>query len=238
MNLKPLHVWNVSPTRAMGLQERLVGSIIPRGRPRGRLVAGIDCSFEHEPGGSVNQGTIVAAIIVWECASGKVVDEAFAVLPAAFPYVPGLLTFREGPAVLEAWGRLKTKPDVVIFDGHGIAHPRGIGIASHLGLWLDLPSIGCAKSRLCGEATDPAPEAGSVSDLRLDGRLIGRLVRTKTGVKPVFVSIGHRIGLTAAVDLVLACCRGYRLPEPTRLAHLAGNRFRREQVTASTTPRR
>ncbi|HEY9070441.1 MAG TPA: deoxyribonuclease V [Candidatus Ozemobacteraceae bacterium] len=231
-----LHPWDMTPAQAIELQKHLVEAIVRRGRPRSRLVAGIDCSFEHEPGGSINQGTIVAAIIVWDRASGKVADEAFAVMPAAFPYVPGLLTFREGPAVLEAWSRLKTKPDAVIFDGHGIAHPRGIGIASHLGLWLDLPSIGCAKSRLCGDAEEPAQEAGSVSDLRLDGRQIGRLVRTRAGVKPVFVSIGHRIGLTAAVDLVLACCRGYRLPEPTRLAHLAGNRFRREQV--APTPRR
>ena len=223
-----LHDWNVTPAQAIELQKHLVEAIIPRGRPRGRLVAGIDCSFEHEPGGSVNQGTIVAAIIVWDRASGAVADEAFAAMPATFPYVPGLLTFREGPAVLEAWQQLKTKPDVVIFDGHGIAHPRGFGIASHLGLWLDLPSIGCAKSRLCGEADDPAPEAGSQSALRLDGRLIGTLVRTRSKVKPVFVSIGHKISLEAAVDLVLTCCHGYRLPEPTRLAHLASNRFRKK----------
>ncbi len=223
-----LHDWNVTPAQAIELQKRLAAEVVFRGRPHGRLVAGIDCSFERQSGGSVNQGTIFAAILVWDRVSGEVAGEAFAVMPAAFPYVPGLLTFREGPAVLEAWSKLTTKPDAVIFDGHGIAHPRGIGIASHLGLWLGLPSVGCAKSRLCGNAEEPAQEAGSVSDLHLDGRLIGRLVRTRTGVKPVFVSIGHRVSLTAAVGLVLDCCRGYRLPEPTRLAHLAGNRLRME----------
>lgn len=228
MAMNRLHDWAVVPAQAIELQIQLVEAIVPCGHPHGRLVAGIDCSFEHKPGGSVGQGTIVAAIIVWDRVSGTVVDEAFAVMPAAFPYVPGLLTFREGPAVLEAWSRLKKKPDAAIFDGHGIAHPRGIGIASHLGLWLDLPSIGCAKSRLCGKAEDPAPEAESQSDLRLEGRLIGTLVRTKSHVKPVYVSVGHKICLEAAVELVLSCCRGYRLPEPTRLAHLAGNRFRKK----------
>jgi len=236
--MKPLHTWDVTTSQAIEIQKRLVTSIILRGLPRCRLVAGVDCSFEHQPGGSVNEGTMFAAVVVWDRQAEVVIEEAFAERPAAFPYVPGLLTFREGPAVVEAWSRLKAKPDAVIFDGHGIAHPRGIGIASHLGLWLDLPSVGCAKSRLCGEAEEPAQEAGSVSDLHLDGRLIGRLVRTKTGVKPVFVSIGHRVGLAAAVELVLDCCRGYRLPEPPRLAHLAGNRFRRDRIAASTTPRR
>ncbi|HNW34430.1 MAG TPA: endonuclease V [Candidatus Ozemobacteraceae bacterium] len=165
-----LHDWNVTPAQAIELQKRLAAEVVFRGRPHGRLVAGIDCSFERQSGGSVNQGTIFAAILVWDRVSGEVAGEAFAVMPAAFPYVPGLLTFREGPAVLEAWSKLTTKPDAVIFDGHGIAHPRGIGIASHLGLWLGLPSVGCAKSRLCGNAEEPAQEAGSVSDLHLDGR--------------------------------------------------------------------
>jgi len=226
MNMYPFHTWDVTPSLAIEIQKRLITSIVTRGRPRCRLVAGVDCSFERQPGGSANEGTIFAAVVVWDRQTGTVVEEAFSERPAAFPYVPGLLTFREGPAVLDAWSRLKTRPNAVIFDGHGIAHPRGIGIASHLGLWLGLPSIGCAKSRLCGEAKDPAPEAGSRSDLHLEGRLIGTLVRTRSHVKPVYVSIGHKISLETAIELVLASCRGYRLPEPTRLAHLAGNRLR------------
>jgi len=244
---KHLHDWNLSPREAIELQKQLVDSIIPRGSPDVRLVAGVDCSFEKaqqsriaraETGSTAftetDRGTMFAALVVWDRLTGELVEEAFSVMPAAFPYVPGLLTFREGPAVLDAWSRLRTKPDAVIFDGHGIAHPRGIGIASHLGLWLDLPSIGCAKSRLCGTADDPAPEAGSVSELHLDERLIGNLVRTRSNVKPVYVSIGHKIDLAAAVQLVLSCCRGYRLPEPTRLAHLAGNQVRKETPAGSS----
>lgn len=226
--MKILHDWNLSPREAIELQKELVGSIVPLGESDVQLIAGIDCSFEKAADGDADRGTIFAAIVVWDRKTGKVAEEAFSIMPAVFPYVPGLLTFREGPAVLAAWERLRRKPDAVIFDGHGIAHPRGIGIASHLGLWLDLPSIGCAKSRLCGEANEPALEAGSRSELRLDGHLIGNLVRTRSNVKPVFVSIGHKISLEAAVNLVLACCRGYRLPEPTRLAHLAGNQFRKK----------
>ncbi|HOT28670.1 MAG TPA: deoxyribonuclease V [Candidatus Ozemobacteraceae bacterium] len=224
--MNALHAWDVSPSEAIEIQQSLVKRIVRRGDSSARLIAGIDCSFEKTTGEAADRGTIYAAIVIWDSRTGTTVEEAFSVMPATFPYVPGLLTFREGPAVLDAWRTLKTKPDAAIFDGHGIAHPRGIGIASHLGLWLDLPSIGCAKSRLCGEAEEPGPEAGSVSDLRLDDRLIGNLVRTRSNVKPVFVSIGHKICLEAAVRLVLSSCRGYRLPEPTRLAHIAGNRLR------------
>ncbi len=224
--MNDLHAWDVSPSEAIEIQKSLVKRIIRRGDSNARLIAGIDCSFEKTTADATNRGTIYAAIVIWDRQSGMTVEEAFSVMSATFPYVPGLLTFREGPAVLAAWSTLKTKPDAAIFDGHGIAHPRGIGIASHLGLWLDLPSIGCAKSRLCGEAEDPALEAGSQSALHLEGRLIGTLVRTRSNVKPVYISIGHKICLEAAVELALTCCRGYRLPEPTRLAHLAGNRFR------------
>lgn len=225
-HLRKLHAWNVSPREAIGIQQHLVEHIVHCGEVKARFIAGVDCSFENAADGDAERGTIFAAVVIWDRNTGEVAEEAFSIMPAAFPYVPGLLTFREGPAVLAAWERLRRKPDAVIFDGHGIAHPRGIGIASHLGLWLDLPSIGCGKSRLCGEANEPASEAGSRSELRLDGHLIGNLVRSRSNVKPIFVSIGHRISLEAAVQLVLGCCRGYRLPEPTRLAHLAGNRLR------------
>jgi deoxyribonuclease V len=135
--------------------------------------------------------------------------------------VPGLLTFREAPLILAAFEKLKVAPDLVIVDGQGIAHPRRIGLASHLGLCLGLPTIGCAKSRLCGEHEMPGFEAGSYAELRDNGEVIGVVLRTRAGVKPVYVSIGHLIDLPSAVRTVLDCCRGYRLPEPTRLAHQA-----------------
>ena len=149
-------------------------------------------------------------------------ETALAELPVTFPYVPGLLAFREAPAVLQAWRSLSIVPDLVIFDAHGLAHPRRFGLACHLGLVLDRPSIGCAKSRLCGEAATPAPEAGAWAGLTDGGEVIGAVLRTRPGVRPVYVSTGHRVSLPTAVALVLACCRGHRLPEPTRLAHLAG----------------
>ncbi|MCL7454196.1 MAG: endonuclease V, partial [Anaerolineae bacterium] len=143
--------------------------------------------------------------------------------PVTFPYVPGLLTFREGPSVVKALEELDTWPDLLIFDGHGLAHPRRIGLASHMGVILDRPSIGCAKSRLVGEHGEPDDDAGNWTPLRDGQEVIGAVVRTRAKVKPVFVSIGHRIDLNTAVDFVLRCTRGYRLPETTRYAHrLAG----------------
>jgi deoxyribonuclease V len=140
-----------------------------------------------------------------------------------FPYVPGLLSFREGPAVLDALDKLKSPPDLLIFDGHGLAHPRRFGLACHLGLLVDIPAIGCAKSRLCGQYEEPGPHRGDTMPLIDKGEVVGAAVRTRAGVKPVFVSIGHRVDLPTSIHYVLACCRGYRLPETTRWAHrLAG----------------
>jgi deoxyribonuclease V len=141
-----------------------------------------------------------------------------------FPYVPGLLTFREAPLILAAFEKLTVTPDLVMVDGQGIAHPRRIGLAAHLGLCLGIPAIGCAKSRLIGEYAEPENESGSYTELSDKGEVIGAVVRTKAGVKPVYVSIGHMIDLPSAIDRVLDCCRGYRLPEPTRLAHIAAGR--------------
>jgi deoxyribonuclease V len=149
-----------------------------------------------------------------------------------FPYVPGLLTFREAPLILAAFEKLTVTPDFVMVDGQGIAHPRRIGLASHLGLCLGIPAIGCAKSRLIGEYAEPGNEAGSYTELLDNSEVIGAVVRTKAGVKPVYVSIGHMIDLPSAVSLVLKCCRGYRLPEPTRLAHMAaGGNLRVNQIS-------
>ncbi len=208
--------WDVSTARARELQEGLAGTVVRTGAvPNLRRVAGIDVS--------VNRWTKTgrAAIVVLDYPAMTVAAVSTVSGEITFPYVPGLLTFREAPLVLAAWEKLQTAPDAVIVDGQGIAHPRRIGLAAHLGLCLGVPTVGCAKSRLIGEHAEPAREAGSAADLVDSGEVIGRVVRTRDGVKPLYVSIGHLVGLNAAVDLVLRCCRGYRLPEPTRLAHQA-----------------
>lgn len=176
-----------------------------------QTVAGIDVGMKDD--------LMCAAIVVLNYPWLEVSAQATATRRITFPYVPGLLSFREGPVILDAFGRLGQKPDLLIFDGQGIAHPRRLGIASHIGLILDCPSIGCAKSRLCGQYQEPDVEQGSHVLLVDHGETIGAIVRTRTGVKPVFVSIGHRVDLNTSIDYVLRCCKGYRLPETTRKAH-------------------
>jgi deoxyribonuclease V len=209
------HDWQVTPAQAAGIQAGLAGRVERVDRfGEIRTVAGIDVS--------VRDDLATAAVVVLALPGLGVVETCTARRPVEFPYVPGLLAFREGPAVLDALERLREDPDLLMFDAHGVAHPRRMGLASHLGVLLDRPSIGCAKSRLCGKAGEPGPEAGAAAPL-LDGEeIIGAVVRTRTGASPLYVSTGHRVGLAAAVRLALACCRGHRLPEPTRQAHLAG----------------
>jgi deoxyribonuclease V len=208
--------WDVSTAAARALQERLAGTVVKTGAlPKLRRVAGIDVSvnrFAH---------TGRAAIVVLDYPAMTVAEVSAVSGAITFPYVPGLLTFREAPLVLAAWEKLRTAPDAVIVDGQGIAHPRRIGLAAHLGLCLGVPTVGCAKSRLTGEHAEPGAAAGSTAELRDGDEVIGAVVRTRDGVKPLYVSIGHLIDLPSAVRLVLDCCRGYRLPEPTRLAHQA-----------------
>jgi deoxyribonuclease V len=157
----------------------------------------------------------------------SVLERRAAVAQVDFPYTPGLLSFREAPVLLDALAKLKHTPDVVMCDGQGVAHPRRLGLASHVGLFLDRPCVGCAKSKLTGKYEEPGPEPGSRSPLLYRGQVIGSVVRTKARALPLFVSPGHRIDLESSVRLVLGCCRGYRLPEPTRLAHLYVNEVRR-----------
>jgi deoxyribonuclease V len=176
-----------------------------------RHVAGIDVG--------VRDDVARAAVVVLDFESLDPVDYAIASRPVTFPYVPGLLAFREGPVVLDALERLGATPDVLVFDGQGLAHPRRLGIASHIGVLVDVPSVGCAKSRLCGSHPEPGQEPGEHAPLIDKGEIIGAVLRTRQGVKPVFVSIGHRVDLETSIQLVLACCRGYRLPETTRWAH-------------------
>jgi deoxyribonuclease V len=216
MEIARRHDWRVTTVRAREIQLELAGEISRVGTVVSpKFVAGVDISVNR----FAKTGT--AAVVVLRYPELNVVEISSVTQAVEFPYVPGLLTFREAPLILAAFEKLKITPDVVMVDGQGIAHPRRIGLASHLGLCLGLPAIGCAKSRLIGEYAEPGNVAGSYTELRDNGEVIGTVVRTKDGVKPVYVSIGHLVDLPSAVRLVLDCCRGYRLPEPTRLAHLA-----------------
>jgi deoxyribonuclease V len=221
MHIPCLHTWDLTPKAAVAFQRELA-SCVETGPALGNVecVAGADISYNRF------SPTIYAGVVVVRLSDGQVIERSGVVVQATFPYVPGLLSFREAPAVLPAFEKLKTKIDAVLLDGQGYAHPRRVGLASHIGLWLNIPCVGCAKSRLIGEFTPPEREAGSLSDLIDKEEVIGKVVRTKTGVNPLFVSIGHKINLDSAVRLVLMACRGYRLPEPTRQAHLFVNELR------------
>jgi len=211
---------------AVAIQEELRGRVRPTGRIRRselHTVAGVDCSFAKR----AKRG--VGGIVVFEFPSLRPIDEAFAVGPAEFPYIPGLLSFREIPLLIAAWEKLTVIPEVVICDAQGIAHPRGIGLASHFGLVIDVPTVGCAKSRLVGEYEEPAPERGSKTDLMYEGKRVGYVLRTRAGVKPVFVSPGHRVGFRDAAELVLRCAPRYRIPEVIRTAHRFVNKIRTEK---------
>jgi deoxyribonuclease V len=206
----------LSTVEARAVQDKLAGRVIEQALSKPiTTVAGVDVAL--------GQDTAWAAVAVLDFPGLELQEWAWAARPLTFPYVPGLLTFREGPVILEAVKKLSAQPDLFVFDGQGRAHPRRLGIASHMGLLLDRPSIGCAKSRLCGLFQDPGPERGSYTFLEDHGEKIGAAVRTRRGVKPVFVSVGHRIDLQTSIEFVLACSKKYRLPETTRWAHrLAG----------------
>lgn len=206
------HRWDVSPEEAVAIQQELARQV-KRGNGPGPVntVAGVDVGFYRN--------IARAAVAVLSYPELAPVNHAVADRPVTFPYIPGLLSFREGPAILDALEKLANLPDVLIFDGHGVAHPRRLGLASHIGLLVNRPAIGCAKSRLCGRYREPDTEKGSYTLLEDKGEVIGAAVRTRRGVRPVFVSIGHRIDLPACIEIVLACCRRYRLPETTRRAH-------------------
>lgn len=224
MDFPELHDWSMTYKEAVALQRELAGRIDLRDRlPRPlRTVAGVDVSYEK------HGDLFFAAVIVLSFPELQPVEEASASGTVTFPYIPGLLSFRELPILLGAFRTLKNIPDAVLVDGQGIAHPRRFGIAGHLGLWTGLPTVGCAKSRLCGEHGTPGLRRGDAVPLIDKGERIGTVLTTRDGVRPLYVSPGHRIDHEAAVELVLACGRRTRMPEPTRLAHLATNRLRRE----------
>ncbi|MBI3947355.1 MAG: deoxyribonuclease V [Armatimonadetes bacterium] len=219
--MEPLTVqWPTEVREAVAVQQVLRRRIRLEDDP-GPLatVAGVDTAFPKRGGEPVAR----CAVVVLSFPDLRLLGEAAAEVPVMFPYVPGLLAFREGPAIVAALAQLPEPPDLLMFDGHGYAHPRRIGIASHLGVLLDRPAIGCAKSILTGHADEPGPEPGDRAPLLArDGELLGYALRTRARTRPVYVSPGHRVSFATAADLVMACVRGRRLPEPTRLAdHLS-----------------
>jgi len=214
LKLQHLHPWDVTPARAREIQQRLRGKVITRDAlGEVRRVAGVDVGFEDRG------KTTRAAVAVLAYPSLEPVEQSVARLPTRFPYVPGLLSFREIPAVLAALERIRQLPDLLLCDGQGLAHPRRFGIACHLGVLTDIPAIGVAKSRLVGEYAAVPEGRGEWTPLVDKGECIGAVVRTRAGVKPLFISPGHRIGLESAIDYVMACTPKYRLPETTRQAH-------------------
>ncbi len=212
MKIVSPHRWDVSPSEAMEIQQGLRSGVsTERSFNQVNTVAGVDVAIKGE--------VAKAAIVVLSYPGLTPLDYSLAELPVEFPYIPGLLAFREAPAVLAALETLKTEPDLFIFDAQGLAHPRRMGLATHLGVIINRPSIGCAKSRLCGSHHEPGPERGSLAHLYDGDEIIGAVLRTQTGVTPLYVSIGHKVDLPTAIEYVLSCCTNYRLPETTRYAH-------------------
>jgi deoxyribonuclease V len=207
------HAWNPVPQDAMVLQQQLAARVIRKSgidRAMVQTVGGVDVHYRN--------GWATAAVVVVGIHTLATVEWVTSSTRCNFPYIPGLLTFREGPAVIEALAKLTSRPDLLIFDGQGIAHPRRCGLASHIGVLLDTPAIGCAKTRLQGQYEEPGPAKGDYTFLEDRMETIGAVLRTRSGVKPVYVSIGHRIDLPDSIRIILQCCRRYRLPEPIRRA--------------------
>ncbi len=230
MRIEALHPWDLSPTEAISLQRELAQRVIRTGElPDSdvRLVAGADVAFDKP------NGRGVGAVVLLAYPSMEIAERVTVEVPVTFPYVPGLLSFRETPVLLEAFARLSGTPDLLMVDGHGYAHPRRFGFACHVGLLLDLPTVGVAKSRLIGEQGTVAGLRGSRANLTDAGEVIGSMLRTRQGVRSIYVSVGHRISLSSAERWALACARGYRVPEPPRLADRAAGDAKRRMLQAT-----
>jgi len=220
MHIQHKHDWNVSPQEAIALQKTLAAEVIsnkPIDITSVKLVAGVDVSVKE----NVSQ----AAVVILRYPELDVIETVLAKRPTPFPYIPGLLSYREGPVLEEAFQKLIHEPDVFIFDGMGIMHPRRIGIASHMGVWLQKPTIGCGKTYFLGTYDEPAQERGAWSLVHHKGDVIGAVLRTRPNVKPVYISPGHLADLPTSLDLVMRCTPKYRLPEPIRQAHNAAGKF-------------
>ena len=236
--MTPLHAWTEDPKTAIQLQKTLAARVVRKDRlpQRIELIAGVDVGFEPlDPKRNARVDPSApsltrAVIVVMEYPSLRVVEQVLHRQPTTMPYIPGLLSFRELPAILEAYACLAHQPDMLMVDGQGVAHPRRMGIATHLGLWLDMPTIGVGKSRLCGRYGDVPPLKGAIVPLMDKGEEIGRVLRSREGVKPLFISSGHNISLDSACDWVRACLTRYKLPEPTRQADRLASRRTPEGV--------
>jgi deoxyribonuclease V len=226
-----LHRWDVTPQEAIRIQQELRAQHITcdDDQTEFRTIAAMDVSYDRR------SPWLFAAIVVLRLTGFHLIESVGVRARARFPYISGLLSFRESPTGLEAWEKLRTRPDCLICDGHGYAHPRRFGLACHFGLLVDLPTIGFAKSVLVGGFDPPGVRRGSVTDLVDAGEVIGAAIRTREGAAPVFVSVGHRISLETATATVLACSSGYRIPEPVRRAHASVNRLRETGTESAST---
>lgn len=218
VKIQQLHGWQISIAQAKQIQMELASQVSRKSEAiKPRLIAGVDISAPDSRG-IARAAAVILNYPELEVIEGKTADDKL-----NFPYIPGFLSFRETPLVLAACQKLSTDPDLIIVDGQGIAHPRRFGIASHIGLLLNIPTIGCAKSRLCGSHEPVTAESGAYAELTDNGEVIGVALRTKANVSPIYVSIGHKIDLPTAIHWIMECCRSQRLPEPSRLAHLAAS---------------
>ena len=246
------HSWDITPIEAIALQKKLALRVraVPIAR-KVHTIAGVDCAFvgraekkgdrhlfqkakkesvpfsQKESVPFFPPSLVIAAAVLCDARTLEIIVHSDVTMPCEFPYIPGLLSFREAPAVIEAIRKLSVRPDLVMIDGQGLAHPRGLGIASHVGLWLGMPTIGVAKSRLCGEHRPVWPRRGSHTRLMLNGVVVGSVVRTRDNVNPLYVSVGHRVTLAEAVRWTVRCATKARLPEPTRLAHQLVTRLKK-----------
>lgn len=212
MKIPHLHAWPTTAKEAIELQRALAPRIVQRRVKRPpRWIAGLDAAV-------LGRERVIAGVVLWDAEERAAVEEHVVAATTAFPYIPGLLSFREAPALIEALRRLGRRPDALLCDGQGLAHPRRFGLASHVGLWAGIPTIGCAKSRLCGTHDEPAAARGSRCDLRIGDETVGAVLRTRDRVKPLFISPGHLCDLASAMEITLSTATRFRLPEPTRLA--------------------
>jgi deoxyribonuclease V len=216
-----LHLWDIKPKEALRCQERLSKNILLSPTFKNiNLIAGVDASYTKQ--------LIIGGIAILQYPDLTLLDYDYLVREVNFPYIPGLLTFREGPVLVELFQKIKWNPDIIFFDGQGIAHPKRMGIATHMGLLLNQPTIGCAKSHLIGSYQSPGKQKGSYSLLLQKGSIIGAVLRTKNNVKPIFVSPGNGINLEKAIVITLSCTTTYRIPEPIRQAHLLVQKIKKD----------